>query len=278
MPVFTDSLFIHFDKRNWFVFKIEFKKDHFFATARALDRVISERKKDVVTPCVHVKIYRSLLSGNSTVQTLILFAVSCINAIIPDHFEMFFRDVPDKSFDKIHDRNRFDNQFFIFMPVVMKGDGIAIIMVNPFCGDDRASEISADVFNNIRRITFVIFGINIEAIDMIFINVRFNRLEGRTDVFFKFIEECSTEGVPEVSVIKVGNPAPDNVITTAAFRNETVNMGIPFEVTPKSVENTNETGDEVFRFIDFVKHTKKNTSDSRKETIQKASVFEKEMS
>lgn len=76
----------------------------------------------------------------------------------------------------------------------------------------------------------------------------------------------------------MGNPAPDNVITTAAFRNETVNMGIPFEVTPKSVENTNETGDEVFRFIDFVKHTKENTSDSRKETIQKASVFEKEMS
>lgn len=76
----------------------------------------------------------------------------------------------------------------------------------------------------------------------------------------------------------MGNLAPDNVITTAAFRNETVNMGIPFEVTPKSVENTNETGDEVFRFIDFVKHTKENTSDSRKETIQKASVFEKEMS
>lgn len=278
MSVFTDSLFIHFDKRNRFMFKIELKKEHFFATARALDRVISERKKDVVTPCNHVKIYRFLLSGNSTVQTFIFFAVSCINTIIPDHFEMFFRDVSDKSFDEIHDRNRFDNQFFIFMPVVMKGDGITIIMVNPFCGDDRASEISADVFNNIRRITFVIFGIYIEAIDMIFINVRFNRLERRTDMFFKFIEECSTEGVPEVSVIKVVNPAPDNVITTAAFRNETVNMRIPFEVTPKSVENTNETGDEVFRFIDFVKHTKDNASDSRKETIQKTSVFQKEMS
>lgn len=46
---------------------------YFFVTARALDRVISERKKDVVTPCNHVKIYRFLLSGNSTVQTFVLF-------------------------------------------------------------------------------------------------------------------------------------------------------------------------------------------------------------
>lgn len=278
MPVFTDSLFIHFDKRNRFVFKIEFKKEHCFTTARALDRVISKRKKDVVTPCNHVKIDRSLLSGNSTVQTFIVFAVSGVNAIVSDHFEMLFRDVSDQPFNEIHNRNLFGDPFFIFMAVVVKGDGITIIMVNPFCGDDRPSEISADVFNNIGRITFLIFGIYIEAIDMIFINVRFNRLEGRIDVFLKFIEECSTEGVPEISVIKVCNPAPDNVITTAAFRNETVNMGIPFEVTPKSVENTNETGDEVFGFIDFVKHTKDNTSDSRKETIQKASVFQKEMS
>lgn len=122
MPVFTDCLFVHFDKRNRSVFKIEFKKEHFFATARALDRVISKRKKDIVTPCDHVKIYRSLLSGNGTVQTFIVFAVSCINAIVADHFEMLFRDVPDKSFDEIHDRNVFDDQFFIFMPVVMKGD------------------------------------------------------------------------------------------------------------------------------------------------------------
>lgn len=151
-------------------------------------------------------------------------------------------------------------------------------MINPFCGDDRPPEISANVFNDIGRITFLISGIYIEAIDMIFINVRFNRPEGRTHVLLKFIEECSTEGVPEISVIKVCSPAPDNVITTATFRNETVNMWIPFEVAPKSVENTNETGDEVFGSIDFVKHTKDNTSDRRKETIQKTPVFEKEMS
>lgn len=113
---------------------------------------------------------------------------------------------------------------------------------------------------------------------MMLINVRFNRFEGRTNVPFKFIKECSTEGVSQISVIKMCNPAPDDVSATAAFRNETVNMRIPFEVTPKSMENTNKPGSKVFGFIDFEKYTKDNASDGRKETIQKVPVLEKEMS
>ncbi len=97
-------------------------------------------------------------------------------------------------------------------------------------------------------------------------------------MIFKLVKECSTEGVSQISVIKVCNPAPDDVITTAAFRNETVYVRIPFEVAPKSMENTNETGSEVFGFIDFEKHTKDNASDRRKERIQKVSVFQEKMS
>lgn len=77
------------------------------------------------------------------------------------------------------------------MPVVMKGNVITIIMVYAFCRDDG----SANIFNHIGRITFLIFDINIENVDMIFVNIRFYRLKGRTDVLLKFIEECSEERV-----------------------------------------------------------------------------------
>lgn len=69
MAVFTDSLFIDFDKRNRFVFKVKLKKEYGFATAWTFDRIIAKRKKDIITPLNHVKVYRSLLCGNSTGET-----------------------------------------------------------------------------------------------------------------------------------------------------------------------------------------------------------------
>ncbi len=177
MPVFTDSLFIHFDKRNRFVLKIEFKKEHFFPTARTLDGVISKRKKYIVTPCNHVKIDGSLLSGDGTVQPFIFLTVSGINTIVSDHLEVLFRDMANQSLDELHGRNFFDNEFFIFMPVVMEGDIVAVIMVDTFCGDNRSAKITTDIFNNIRGITLIVLCINIKAVDMILINVRFNRFE-----------------------------------------------------------------------------------------------------
>ena len=42
---------------------------------------------------------------NSEMEFFINGTMSGIKAAITDHLEMFFRDVPDKAFDKIHDRN-----------------------------------------------------------------------------------------------------------------------------------------------------------------------------
>lgn len=73
------------------------------------------------------------------------------------------------------------------------------------------------------------------------------------------------------------NTSPGYVVATATFRNEAVYVWIPFQITTKSVEHTDETGNEVFGMINFVEHTENNTSDSREKTVEKISVFKEEV-
>ena len=55
-----------------------------------------------------------------------------------------------EEFDEIYSRECSLNIDVIFMAVVMESNGIGrcIIAVDPFCGDDRAAEIPADIFRN----------------------------------------------------------------------------------------------------------------------------------
>ena len=78
-----------------------------------------------------------------------------IDAIVTDHFEMFFRDMLGKPGYEIKDRDGFRDQFFIFMPMIMKGNKFAIIRINVGGCDHRASEITANVLDHVRWITFV---------------------------------------------------------------------------------------------------------------------------
>ena len=109
MPIFTDSPFIYFDKRNRFMLKVKLKKEHGFSTTRAFNRIISKRKKYVIAPCNHVKIYMSVMFGYGPVKTVIFFTVPCIDTVITNHFEMLFRDMPDQPFNELHDRDFFNN-------------------------------------------------------------------------------------------------------------------------------------------------------------------------
>ena len=45
-----------------------------------------------------------------------------IDTVVTDHFEMFVRDMDNEPFNKFNGRNGFDNEFVIFVPVVMKGN------------------------------------------------------------------------------------------------------------------------------------------------------------
>ena len=99
-------------------------------------------------------------------KRLVRFTMSGINSIITDHFKMFFRDVLSKPWHEIKNRDGFDDQFLVFMAIVMEGNELAVIFVNSRCGYNRATEIAADIFDYGFRITFIRFGINIEAMFM----------------------------------------------------------------------------------------------------------------
>lgn len=47
-------------------------------------------------------------------------------------------------------------------------------------------------------------------------------------------------------------------ISGAAFRNESMDVRIPFQITPESVKNAYEARSKVFGFVSFEKHSENN--------------------
>ena len=118
-----------------------------------------------------------------------------IDTVVTDHFEMFVRDMYNEPFNKFNGRNGFDNEFVIFVPVVMKGNMGAGIRIDTGSGNDGPAEIATNVFRDDRRIAGVGFGVDIETVAMILIDRRFNFLEGGTKFVMEAIEQGSTERI-----------------------------------------------------------------------------------
>lgn len=85
----------------------------------------------------------------------------------------------------------------------MEGNKVTIIFVDLGSGNDRTSQIPPDVFYNGFWITIVWFGVDIEAFFVFPVTLRFCLFKGRVDLFFHFIEQSGTEGIPEEGIIKV---------------------------------------------------------------------------
>ena len=117
-----------------------------------------------------------------------------IDTVVTDHFEMFVRDMYNEPFNKFNGRNGFDNEFVIFVPVVMKGNMGAGIRIDTGSGNDGPAEIASNVFRDDRRVTVIGLSVNIEAFAMILINSRFDFFEGRAEFVMETIEQSSTEG------------------------------------------------------------------------------------
>ena len=75
-----------------------------------------------------------------------MFVVLGINTVISDHFEMLFRNMNDKHFNKINSRHGFSNESIILMSVVVKGNIRAVIIIDARCSNDRSSQISSNIF------------------------------------------------------------------------------------------------------------------------------------
>lgn len=97
-----------------------------------------------------------------------------IDAAITNHFEMLFRDMADQAFDEIDSWNRFLDILVILMTVIVKSNGLSVIAVNSGGGDGRATEVTADIFYNGLRITFVGLGIDIKTVFVVGITGSFD--------------------------------------------------------------------------------------------------------
>lgn len=154
--------------------------------------------------------------------------VACINAAITNHFVMLFWDMLDKTLYKFHNWDSFFNILAIFMSVVMKSNKITIIAVNPGSGDYRPSKIAAYILHNSFWVTFIGFGIDVKAVFVFPVATGFYLFKGCSNSGFHFVEQGSTKSITKVCIVKMVDIPPETVIAVVAFRNEAVNVGIPF--------------------------------------------------
>lgn len=130
------------EKRSMVV--IDFENIHGM-TAGTKKRVKAKRKCDGITPAIEGTEDLTFSGMNRIAEVRHLGVVFGIKAIIADHFKMFVRNMADKPLDKVHGGKGFMNKNAVFVAVVMKGDGLAIIGVNPGSGDDRSSQIASNI-------------------------------------------------------------------------------------------------------------------------------------
>ena len=199
-----------------------------------------------------------------------------IDTAITYHFEMFFRNMLNKALNKFHGRDGFYHILVIFMTVIMKSYILSFIAVNAGSSNHRPSEITTNVFCNNFRVTFVWLGVNIESFFVLVIVYGFLFFERGIYNSLHFIKTDRAKNVAEESVIKVGNITPETVITVATFRDKTVNMGIPFQISAEGMKNHNKSRSKISGFIEIVEHAIDHTGDRVEKAMKKIrGVWEK---
>ena len=69
----------------------------------------------------------------------------------------------------------------------MEGYIVPVIGIDSGKGDDRASKVVADIFNNGFRVTEIRLGINVKSVFILMVYFRFCLFERRADLFFQLI-------------------------------------------------------------------------------------------
>ena len=172
--------------------------------------------------------------------------MACIDAVVAYLLKMLFRDMLDKAAYEIESGDGFHNQFVIFMAVIVEGDHITVIMVNAGSGNDGSAKIAPDVFSNSLRVTLIGLCMDIEAVFMVSVDGGFDLLKRRTDLGFEFIKESGLESIPQEAVVEMILMAPTSTIADTALRDQAVDMGIPFEIPSKGVQDTDKAGSKAF--------------------------------
>ena len=134
---------------------------------RTFQRIVTKGRKDSSSPLVETPIEAMLGSMYRTTKFGICLSVPCVETAISNHFEVFFRDVSDETFDEINGGDGFFHIFFVVMAIVMKSYAFTIVLINSGSGNNRATEITTDILDNILRFTFVRLCVDIETMLMI---------------------------------------------------------------------------------------------------------------
>ena len=198
-----------------------------------------------------------------------------VDTVVTNHLEMLIRDMNNKSLNEINSGNGFNNEFVIFVPVVMESNRRTIIGINARRSNNGSAEIPADVLGDNGRIAVIGLGINIEALAMVLVNSRFNCFEGISKFRMKSVEEGSTKRLAKESVIKVLEAFPGSNTPDSDFRDKDVNVRIPLKAAAKGVEDTDKAGSEAFSLIEFTKQAKNDIADGVKKTVEKRTVSAK---
>ena len=160
------------------------------------------------------------------------------------------------------------------MTVIVERDRITVIVIDPGSSDDRPAKITTDILSDYFGVTEIRFRIDIETMFMFAVTSCFYFFKRRPDPDFQFIEESGAESTAEIVIVKVPDMTPGAVITVTAFGEEAVDMGIPFEVPAKSVEDHDISRGEIFGLVELEKHTGDDTGDRMEETVQERAVLE----
>ena len=158
--------------------------------------------------------------------------------------------------------------------MIVESDRITVIVIDPGSSDDRPAKITTDILSDYFGVTENRFSIDIESMFMFAVTSCFYFFKRRPDPDFQFIEESGAESTAEIVIVKVPDMTPGAVITVTAFGEEAVDMGIPFEIPAKSVEDHDISGSEIFGLIELEKHTGDDTGDRMEETVQERAVLE----
>ena len=158
--------------------------------------------------------------------------------------------------------------------MIVESDRITVIVIDPGSSDDRPAKITTDILSDYFGVTEIRFRIDIETMFMFAVTSCFYFFKRRPDPDFQFIEESGAESTAEIVIVKVPDMTPGAVITVTAFGEEAVDMGIPFEIPAKSVEDHDISGSEIFGLIELEKHTGDDTGNRMEETVQERAVLE----
>lgn len=239
---------------------VKLQEYHSITTAGAFQRVVSKRKKERFAPSVKSQQNLVFFFRNRAVKPFVLIAVSSIDAIISDHLKVLLGDVLYQAPDKFKGGYCLCDKGIVLVPTIVEGDRIPIVIIDTGRGDNRPAQIPADIFGNSIRLTFLGFRIDIETVFTLVINGGFCLFERITDMRMHLIQQGGEKSVAQESKIEVFHFTPGNLVASPTFRNEAVDMGIPFERTTESMEDADKAGSECFGLVELKEHTKDNAS------------------